>query len=696
MSGLPQPPRPAERPVPIESPHGTRIDEYAWMRDDTRSNPEVIAHLEAENAYRRALSLHLQPLVDRLYDEIVARIQQDDDSVPYVFRGYRYWRRFATGREYPVYLRSADVPGAREEVLLDLNELATGHEYYDVGEFDVSPDNRWLAYVEDTIGRRQYTLRFKDLTTGRVAGETIDNVEAALVWTADSSAVLYIEKDPQTLLGHRVRCHVLGTNPASDVLVFEEHDDAFYTDLGRSKDCRFLYIYSHSTETSEQRLADATVVPPVFEVLVPRERGHEYQADAAGDRWILRTNWQAVNFRLVEAPFDAVADRASWRDLVPHREDALVHGFDVFRDHLVIEERSGGLRKIRIRTWDGEVDRCVDSSQPAYRTTLGDNEQYESDTVRCVETTPADPPTTYDVVARTGERRLLKVEPVLGGFDSRRYTTEYLRAPARDGAFVPVALVYRREVAIDGTAPLLQYGYGAYGLSSDPAFSSTLVSLLDRGFVYAIAQIRGGQELGRRWYDNGRLLHKRNSFNDFIDVTEFLVRRGCADPRRVFARGGSAGGLLMGAVMNMAPQLYRGIVAHVPFVDVVTTMLDATLPLTTNEYDEWGDPRQKPYYEYMLSYSPYDNLRAQAYPRVYVTTGLWDSQVQYFEPAKWVARLRRLKTDSHPVLFKINMEAGHGGKSGRFQHYRELAEEYAFLVDQAGAEERLPSSPLPA
>jgi oligopeptidase B len=691
MTVPPEAPRPAERPEPVASPHGTRLDEYAWLRDDTRADPAVLAHLRAENAYRESLSRRLQPLVERLYGEIVGRIQQDDDSVPYLYRGFRYWRRYATGREYPVYLRCSDTDGAREEVLLDLNELALVHDYYDVGEFEVSPDNRWLAYAEDAVGRRQYTLRLRDLTTGHLAEESIANVEAALVWTADSSAVLYIEKDPRTLLGQRVRCHVLGTDPATDVLVYEEHDDAFYTDLGHSKDGRFLYIYSHSTETSEQRLADARVVPPVFSVVMPRERGHEYQADVHAQRWVVRTNWQAVNFRLVEAPFDEVANRASWRDLVPHREDALVHGFDVFRSHLVVEERSGGLRKVRIRTWDGAVDRCVDSAQPAYRATLGDNEQYDSDWVRCVETSPSEPPTTYDVDVRSGERRLLKVDPVLGGFDSRRYVTEYLRAPARDGAAVPVALVYRRGLTLDGRAPLLQYGYGAYGLSSDPGFLSSIVSLLDRGFVYAIAQIRGGQELGRRWYDSGRLLAKRNSFTDFIDVTEFLVARRYADPRRVFARGGSAGGLLMGAVINMAPQLYRGIVAHVPFVDVVTTMLDATLPLTTNEYDEWGNPNEKSFYDYMLTYSPYDNVRAQAYPALYVTTGLWDSQVQYFEPAKWVARLRRVKTDTHPVLFKVNMEAGHGGKSGRFQHYRELAEEYAFLIDQADAEALLPA-----
>jgi oligopeptidase B len=419
-------------------------------------------------------------------------------------------------------------------------------------------------------------------------------------------------------------------------------------------------------------------------VILPRERDHEYQADHFDGRWIIRTNWQAPNFRLMEAKVGESLDRAKWRELVAHRTDAFVDGFSVFRGFLAIEERSGGLRKVRIRPWDGSKDFYIASDEPAYVTGLGDNEELDSDKVRYVYTSLTTPASTYDYDVKTDERVLLKQQPVLGGFDAKNYVTEYVWAPARDGEKVPVALVYRKGFRKDGTAPLLQYAYGSYGASTDPAFSLPAISLLDRGFVYAIAQIRGGQELGRRWYDAGRLLNKKNTFNDFVDVTRFLVKEGYADPKRVFARGGSAGGLLMGAVVNLAPQDYKAIVSHVPFVDVVTTMLDDSIPLTTNEYDEWGNPAEKKFYDYMLSYSPYDNVTKQAYPAMLVTTGLWDSQVQYFEPAKWVAKLRRLKTDDNVLLFRVNMEAGHGGKSGRFQAYRERAEEYAFVLDQAG------------
>ena len=512
----------------------------------------------------------------------------------------------------------------------------------------------------------------------------IENVEPAVAWAADSRTVIYIEKDPQTLLGSRVRKHVLGTDPATDPLVYEEPDDAFYLDVSRSKDGRHLYIHADSTVSSEQWFADAGDPGLEFRLIVPRERDHEYQAEHFDGRWILRSNWHAPNFRIVEAPLAGVEDRSQWRDLVAHRDDAFLHGFSVFSEFLAIEERSGGLRKVRIRRWQGGEDFHLASDEPAYRAALGDNEEVGSHTVRYTYTSLTTPATTYDYDVRTGERTLLKQEPVLGEFDPGRYVTEYLWVPARDGERIPVAIVHLRGYAKDGTAPLLQYGYGSYGLSSDPAFSSAVLSLLDRGFVYAVAQVRGGQELGRRWYDAGRLLQKQNSFTDFIDVTRHLVREGYADPARVFARGGSAGGLLMGAIANLAPQDYKALVAHVPFVDVVTTMLDESIPLTTNEYDEWGDPNERESYEYMLSYSPYDNVARQAYPSMLVTTGLWDSQVQYFEPAKWVARLRQMKTDANPLLLRVNMEAGHGGKSGRFQRYRELAEEYAFLLDQAG------------
>jgi oligopeptidase B len=687
MLPSPKPPVAAMKPFEVKSPNGTRVDEYYWLRDDTRENPEMLAYLTAENAYKDAMLAPVRPLEEKVYSEIIARIKQDDASVPYRDRGYWYYWRYETGKEYPVHARKAGSLDAPEQVLVDENELAKGHDFFDLGELEVSPDNRILAYAEDTVGRRQFTLRFKDLATGKMLPDVITNVEANVAWAADSRTVLYVEKDPQTLLGNKVRKHVLGTDPKDDPVVYEEHDESFYMGVDSSKDGRYVYIGLQSTVSTEQHYARADDPKLEFSVILPRERDHEYQADHFDDRWIIRTNWQAPNFRLMEAKVGESLDRAKWRELVAHRKDAFVDDFSVFRGFLAIEERSGGLRKVRIRPWAGGKDFYIASDEPAYVTGLGDNEEVDSDKVRYVYTSLTTPATTYDYDVKTGERVLLKQQPVLGGFDAKNYATEYVWAPARDGEKVPVALVYRKGFRKDGTAPLLQYAYGSYGSSTDPAFSLPVISLLDRGFVYAIAQIRGGQELGRRWYDAGRLLNKKNTFNDFVDVTRFLVKEGYADPKRVFARGGSAGGLLMGAVVNQAPQDYKAIVAHVPFVDVVTTMLDETIPLTTNEYDEWGNPAEKKYYDYMLSYSPYDNVTRQAYPAMLVTTGLWDSQVQYFEPAKWVAKLRRLKTDDNVLLFRVNMEAGHGGKSGRFQAYRERAEEYAFVLDQAGIKE---------
>jgi oligopeptidase B len=678
------PPVTAMRPHEVRSRHGTRDDEYYWLRDDARRDPQVLAYLAAENAYADAMLAHTSALQRKLYDEIVSRIRQDDESVAYRKRGYWYYRRYAAGKEYPVHVRRADRTAAPEEVLLDLEELARGHAYYEVPEYAVSPDGRLLAYAEDTIGRRQYTLRFKDLETGRNLPDEIGHAEAAIEWTADSRAVLYIEKDPGTLLGCRVRSHVLGTDPSRDALIYEEADDAYYLEIGTSKDGRYLTILSQSTVSSEQRVVRSDDPGLGFRALLPREPDHEYHAEHFDGRWIIRTNWQAPNFRIVEAPLEAAGNRDRWVDRIAHREDVFVHDFSVFSGFLAVEERGAAGRRVRLHRWRGNDGDLVLPDDPLCHATLADNEEIDSGTLRYSCTSLTTPIGIYDYDFTTGRRTLLKQEAVVGDFDPDRYTSELLWAPARDGERIPVPVVYRRGYARDGTAPLLQHGYGAYGLPSEPEFSSSLLSLLDRGFVFAIAQVRGGQELGRRWYDAGRLLAKRNSFDDFVDVTRFLVAEGYADPERVFARGGSAGGLLVAAVANMAPERYRAVVAHVPFVDVVTTMLDESIPLTTGEYDEWGDPADRAQYEYMLSYSPYDNVRAQDYPAMLVTTGLWDSQVQYYEPAKWVARLRRLRTDQRPLLFRIQMEAGHGGPSGRFRRYRELAEEYAFLLDQAG------------
>ena len=680
-----QPPTAARQPHEVRSPHGVRHDDYHWLRDDTRRDPRVLEYLQAENAYTAAMMAHLRPLEDRLYAEIVGRIKQDDSSVPYRRRGYLYYTRFEAGKEYPIHARKADARNAPEQVMLEGNQLAAGSDFYEIGGTAVAPDNQLLAWAEDRVGRRQYTLRFKDLATGELLPDRIENAEPEIAWAADSRTLLYVEKHPETLLGYRVRKHVLGTDPARDALVYEQDDASLFTSVSHTRDDRFLLIFAGGHDMTEIRYALASDPALRFTTMLPKEPGHEYYAEHRAGRWILRSNWQAPNFRVVDVPVGGERDRASWRELIAHRDEASIGEIAAFDGFMAVNERSGGLLRIRIRPWDGGEEYLIDADEAAFTMCLDVNEEPDTPRLRYTYTSLTTPVTTYELDTRSGQRTLLKREPVLGDFDPAQYVTEHLWATARDGARVPVSIVYRKGMARDGTAPLLQYGYGSYGYSVDPVFSAARLSLLDRGFVFAIAHIRGGEELGRRWYDDGKLLRKMNSFNDFIDVTRFLVGAAYADARRVFAIGRSAGGLLMGAVANLAPQDYRGIVTSVPFLDVVTTMLDESLPLTTNEYVEWGDPRDRRYYETMLSYSPYDNVTAQDYPAVLVTAGLWDSQVQYFEPAKWVAKLRRLKTDSNPLLLRTNMEAGHGGRSGRFQRIRETAEEFAFVLDLADA-----------
>ena len=683
----PVPPTAAVRPHVVESPNGNRNDEYYWLRDDTRESKEVLGYLEAENAYKAAMTAHTKALEDRVYEEIVARIKQDDASVPYRLRGHWYYTRFETGKEYPIYARKAGSLEAPEQMMLDANQLAAGHAFYQIGRTAIAPDNQLLAYVEDTVGRRQYTLRFKNLATGETLPDRIENVDPYVAWTADSKSILYLEKHPETLLAYRVRRHVLGADPAQDALVYEQDDESFYTAVATSKDERYILIVAQSTVATEWRYADAADPKLEFKVFLPRERDHEYHIDHLAGRWIIRSNWKAPNFRLLEAKVGEEGDRENWKELVAHREDAFIHGFDVFKDFLAIEERSGSLRKIRIRPWSGGEDFFIAADEAAYTTSLGQNAEIDTHIVRYEYSSLTTPDTIYDYDIQTGEQQLMKRTQVLGTFSPSQYRTELVWATAADGAKIPVSLVYREGFKRDGSAPLLQYAYGSYGASMDPEFSIARLSLLDRGFVYAIAHVRGGQEMGRRWYEQGKLLNKKNTFTDFIDVTHFLVKEGYADPKRVSAMGGSAGGLLMGAIANMAPADYRAIVAQVPFVDVVTTMLDESIPLTTNEFDEWGNPKKKEFYDYMLSYSPYDNVARQDYPALLVTTGLWDSQVQYYEPAKWVARLRARKTGDNVLLYRTTMEAGHGGKSGRFQRFHEIAEEYAFILDQSGVAE---------
>jgi oligopeptidase B len=679
------PPRAEQRPFMVTSPFGARPDPWYWLRDDKRADKDMLAYLEAENAYTAKVLAPHRALEDKLYGEIVGRIKQDDSSVPQRQHGWWYYTRYEPGKEYPIYARKRGSLDAPEEVIIDGNERSKGHEFYAVANLEVSPDGRWAAVAEDTVGRRQYTIRIRDLQTGEWLPTAIGNAEPSLAWADDNATLLYIRKDPQTLLGDKVYRHRRGTDPAGDTLVYEEQDESFYMGLGRSKTDRFIYISVQSTVSSEVRYAAAGDPALAFKVAVPRERDHEYQLADVGDRFVLRTNWQARNFRIVEVPIDKVADRGAWNDVVPHRADAFVESFETFDGHLAVNERSGGLSKLRVRGWQDGRDFLLDADDPAYTMEFGNNTESATTLLRYTYSSPTTPRTTYDYDMRSGERTELKRDPVLGGFDSAHYAAEFRFAPARDGTKVPVTLLYRRGTKLDGTAPLYQYAYGSYGYSTDPVFRSTVLSLVDRGFVYAIAHIRGGQEMGRDWYEDGKLKKKVNTFTDFIDVTRFLVKEKVADPRRVFAMGGSAGGLLMGAVANMAPGDYKGIIAHVPFVDVVTTMLDESIPLTTNEFDEWGNPAaDRATYDHLLSYSPYDQVSKQAYPAMLVTGGLWDSQVQYWEPAKWVARLRTMKTDANPLLMRMNMEAGHGGKSGRFQRYREIAEEYAFVLWQSG------------
>jgi oligopeptidase B len=675
------PPIAARKPHRVLSPNGTRDDNYYWLRDDTRKSKEVLDYLDDENAYTNSFLAPTQELQDELYEELVGRIKQDDASVPVLRRGWWYYTRYETGREYPIYARRRRTMSAPEQVMLDGNALAEGKSFYQIGAWSVSPNGRMLAYAEDDVGRRQYKLRVKNLDTGKVLADTVANIEPNLVWADDNKTLLYVEKDPVTLLSVRVSKHVVDTDLAKDKLIYEELDHSYYVRLTRSKSEKYLFIVLRSTLQSEWRYANAGDPKLAFRTVIPRELNHEYQVAHIGRDFVMRTNWKAPNYRLVRAPVAKVAEKRTWKDVIPARDDAFLQSFEVFRKYVAVNERSGGVMKLRVRSWNGKRDYVINSAEPSYATQLMPTPGIESARVRYTYTSLTTPRTAYEYDMTSDRKTVLKTEPVLGGFESVNYKTEYLHATASDGALIPISIAYRIGTKRDGTAPLYQYAYGSYGLSTDPAFIPNWVSLMDRGFVVAIAHVRGGQEMGRKWYDQGRLLDKKNTFTDFIAVTRHLVREKYVARDRVFAQGGSAGGLLMGAIANLAPDDYRGVIANVPFVDIVTTMLDESIPLTTNEFDEWGNPKDKVYYDYMMSYSPYDNVKAKAYTAMLVTSGLWDSQVPYWEAAKWVAKLRAVKTDSHPLLFKINMQAGHGGKSGRFERLRETAIEYQFILN---------------
>ena len=677
----PAPPRARTEAKRLEKHGDVRVDNYYWLKE--RENPEVIAYLQAENAYTDAMMAPRHELQEKLFQEIVGRIKQDDDTVPYQDGDYWYQQRYVPGGEYAIYSRHQGGPTGPAQTLIDGNQLAAGHGYFSVTGVHVSSGQAILVYATDVVGRRFYTIHFRDLRTNQDLPDSIPNVTGNSAWANDDRTLFYVKQDPETLRWDKVYRHVLGADPAQDALVYEERDPEFSCSVEKTKSKRYVLLDCEQTESTEVRFLDADHPEGEFRVFQAREPKHEYSIDHHGDEFVIRTNLNAKNFRLMRAPVTATT-KENWTEVVPHREDVYLEGSEVYRDWLVLLERQNGLLRLRVRKWDGSGDHYVDFGEPAYLAFPGDNAQYDSGVLRYVYTSLTTPQSVYDYDMATHAKKLRKEAPVLGGFDKSRYVTERLTAPARDGTRVPISLVYRKGLHKNGTHPLLLYGYGSYGYSTDASFRSERLSLLDRGFVYAIAHVRGGQELGRDWYENGRLMHKKNTFTDFIDCAKYLVAQRYTSADRLFAQGGSAGGLLMGAVANMAPELFAGIVAQVPYVDVVTTMLDPDIPLTTGEYREWGDPNDKAAYEYMLSYSPYDHVEAKAYPSMLVTTGLHDSQVQYWEPAKWVAKLRALKTDDHQLLLKTNMEAGHSGVSGRFRKHHETALIYAFLLDLAG------------
>ena len=675
-------------------PHVTEIhnlelnDDYFWMRlsdaqkeaktpDD--QTQDVLDYLNAENDYKESALAPTKDFQNELFDEIVGRIVKDDESVPVFYRGYWYYSRYEEGKEYAFNCRKKDSLEDPEEILLDGPKLAEGHSYFAIGGSSISPNNNIIVYGIDTVSRRQYTLRFKDLTTGVVFEDEIPETTGGAVWANDNKTIFYTKKDPVTLRSYRILKHILGTDLSEDVVVYEETDDTFNIGVGKSKSERFIMIGANSTLSSETRYIDADKPNSEWTVIQERQDNHEYGVSHYGDHFYIQTNAEAKNFKLVKTSIETPS-REHWVDVIPHRDDVLFEGTEIFEDFLVIEERKEGLTNIRVKSWDDSEDYYLEFNDPAYMAYVGTNPEFKSTTLRFGYTSLTTPNTTYEHSFDDKSRTQLKQQKVLGGdFDPANYASERIMVEARDGAQVPVSIVYRKGVKMDGSNPLLLYAYGSYGYSMDPGFSSTRLSLLDRGFVYAMAHIRGGSEMGRNWYEDGKLFKKMNTFNDFIDCGKHLVANNYTSPDHLYAMGGSAGGLLMGAVMNLEPELFNGIVAAVPFVDVINTMLDESIPLTTGEFDEWGNPKDKAYFDYMMSYSPYDNISKLNYPHTLITTGYWDSQVQYWEPAKWIAKLRDQKQDDNLLIMHCNMETGHGGASGRFARFKETAMEYAFL-----------------
>ncbi|MCK4662087.1 MAG: S9 family peptidase [Bacteroidales bacterium] len=658
--------------------HGdTRIDNYYWL--NKRDNPKVIDYLKAENEYTKERLKHTEKFQEKLFNEIVGRIKQTDESVPYKNNGYYYYTRYEEGKEYPIYCRKKENLEANEEILINVNEMAKGYSYYQLTGLSVSMDNKLLSFGVDTVSRRKYTIYIKDIETGKIFTEKINNTTGRAVWANDNKTIFYTLKD-ETLRAYKILKHKLGEDVLNDKELFTETDETYYTYISKTKSNKYLIIKSKSTLSSEYRFLDADNTDGEFKIIQKREKDLEYSISHYKDKFYIVTNFNAKNFRLMETPV-CKTDKENWKEIIPHRNDVLIKKIEVFNDYIVVSERENGLIQLKVIELKNNNEYFIDFGEETYEAYISVNYEFETNLLRYKYSSLTTPSSTFDFDMKTKEKKLLKQQEIIGDFNSDNYVSERLYANARDGKKVPISLVYRKGLEKNGNNPLLLYSYGSYGSSVEPYFSSIRLSLLDRGFVYAIAHIRGGQELGREWYEDGKLLNKKNTFTDFIDCAEYLIEQKFTNKSKLFALGGSAGGLLMGVIINMRPDLFKGVVAAVPFVDVVTTMLDEDIPLTTSEYDEWGNPNEKVYYDYMLSYSPYDNVEKMNYPAMLVTTGLHDSQVQYWEPAKWLAKLRDKKTDNNMLLLYTNMEYGHGGASGRFERYKEIALDYAFFLN---------------
>ena len=689
-------------PIANKNPHKSivhgkeRVDNYHWIRlsDEQKSakNAEgwpddqtiqVVNYINKENEYTSNQLKHTQKLQKKLYSEIIGRIKKDDSSVPYYDNGYWYYTRYEKGQEYPIYCRKKEMLEELEEIMINVNEWAEGHDYFSLGNLSVSPNNKLIAFGIDTLSRRVYTIKVKNLETGEILNDDIHGTQGPPAWANNSSTFFYTVKNKITLLSEYINRHELGTPQSADVRVFTENDESFYIGVGRSKSDKYIIIYNSSTLVSDYHILKADKPLGEFQQFSPREKEHEYSIEHYKDKFYIISNWNAMNFRLMETS-ENQTEKENWKEVVSHREDVLLNDIDIFSNHLVISERKNGLSQIRIIDQNNGKEHYLDFDEDVFSAYTSVNPSFKTNILRYQFSSLLTPQSTFDYNMDSRKSKLLKQSEVVGGYNADNYKSERLYALARDGKKVPISIVYKKGFKRNGQNNLLLYAYGSYGSTIDPSFNSNRLSLLDRGFAFAIAHIRGSQTYGREWYEDGKMFKKINTFNDFIDCSEFLIQNKYTDTNHLFAMGGSAGGLLMGAVVNMAPELYRGVVAAVPFVDVINTMMDPSIPLTSNEWDEWGDPRKKDDYDYMMKYSPYDNIYKAEYPNMLVTAGYFDSQVQYWEPVKWVAKLREYKIGNNELYLYTNMDAGHGGKSGRFRRYKELALTYAYLIDLAG------------